>query len=132
MITRLVAIAVLLAATLAGQPTAKQTARINGLEHQLVSPCCWQEDVYTHRSNIAQQMKGEIEAMVLAGKSDREIIDHYKALYGMRILVEPEGDLWWVMNVVPAVFLVLAIIAAVLILRRWLRPLPPEASEQHS
>jgi cytochrome c-type biogenesis protein CcmH/NrfF len=38
----------------------------------------------------------EIEKFVVQGKTDREILDHYKSIYGARILVEPEGTfrLW--------------------------------------
>jgi cytochrome c-type biogenesis protein CcmH/NrfF len=33
----------------------------------------------------------EIEKFVIQGKTNREILDHYKSIYGARILVEPEG-----------------------------------------
>lgn len=36
-------------------------------------------------------MRMEIEQSVAQGKTDREILDHYKSIYGARILVEPEG-----------------------------------------
>ena len=117
---------------LPAQPTPEQASRIESLQREILVPCCWQEDVYTHRSELAYQMKDEIREMVLAGKSDREVLDHYKAQYGMRVLVEPEGGLWWVMNVVPAVVLVLGMVAIVFILRRWLKPLPAEPTEQNS
>ena len=44
--------------------------------------------------------------------------------YGMRILVEPEGSQWWVMNVVPVVMTILGAIVVVLVIRRMLRPIP--------
>ena len=42
-------------------------------------------------SDIAFDMRREIGEMVLDGKSDREILDHYKALYGLQILVILKG-----------------------------------------
>jgi cytochrome c-type biogenesis protein CcmH/NrfF len=41
------------------------------------------------------------------GRSDREILDTYKSLYGTQVLVEPEGTTWWWLQVVPWVALVL-------------------------
>jgi len=42
-------------------------------------------------SEIAFQMRREITEKVVAGQSDREILDYYKQLYGERVLMEPEG-----------------------------------------
>ncbi len=109
----------------AAEPTAEQSARIDELQHRVLAPCCWQEPVADHRSEIALEIQDEISQMVLAGKTDREIIDHYKAEYGMRILVEPEGDLFVIMNVVPFVFLGLGAIVVLIVLRKWLKNRPP-------
>jgi len=114
------------------QLTEEQLARVDHLEHRLKAPCCWQGNLADHRSEVALQMKAEIRQMVAAGKTDREILDGYKEQYGMRVWVEPEGGLFVVMNVVPVVFLVLGLIAAILILRRWMKPLPEEPAGQNT
>jgi cytochrome c-type biogenesis protein CcmH len=77
-------------------PDAAQERRVRHLEESLLAPCCWAETVAVHRSEIALQMRQEIAHFVQAGKSDREILDHYKSLHGTRILIEPEGTarLW--------------------------------------
>lgn len=98
--------------------------RIERLEKSLLAPCCWSEPISVHRSEVALQMKGEVARMVHEGKTDREILDFYKARYGMRILIEPEGGRWWLMQVVPAVFLILGLAIVVLIIRRMVRPIP--------
>jgi cytochrome c-type biogenesis protein CcmH/NrfF len=69
-------------------------------------------------------MKREIEEFVRQGKTDREILDFYKQKYGARILVEPEGALWWWMHAVPFAVLAASLAVVGLVLRRWLRPLP--------
>jgi len=110
--------------------TEEQKTRIDFLEHRVLAPCCWQEPVADHRSEISLQMQTEIKEMVLAGKTDREILDHYKAQYGMRIFVEPEGTQFVVMNVVPFVFLGIGGIVVIFVLRNWLKNRPPESAEQ--
>jgi cytochrome c-type biogenesis protein CcmH len=114
----------LAAAALYGQIESPEQARIRKLENSLLAPCCWAEPIAQHRSDVALQMRREIEEFVRAGKSDREILDFYKQKYGPRVLVEPEGALWWWMHVVPFAVLAASVIVVGLVLRRWLKPLP--------
>jgi cytochrome c-type biogenesis protein CcmH len=97
---------------------------VEQLEKSLLAPCCWSEPIATHRSEVALAMRVEIARFVAEGKSDREILDYYKARYGERVLVEPEGAKWWWMHVVPVLMLAAGLAVAVLVLRKWLRPLP--------
>ncbi len=123
----LIATMALAPALLAGL-TPEQLARVDRLEHAMLAPCCYSETVADHRSEVALEMQREIRQMVAAGATDREILDHYKEQYGMRILIEPEGRLWWLMNVVPVVLLVFGLAAVVLLLRKWRRPVPSGTS----
>ncbi len=125
-----IAILALLIVVAAPAQSTSQKDRIYNLEDHLVAPCCWSETVAEHRSEIALQMRGEIEQMVAAGRTDREILDHYKAQYGMRILTEPEGTRFWVMNIVPVVMLILGAFVAIFTLRRWLKHQPAEPAEE--
>ena len=110
-----------------GQFSADQLARIEKLESQLLAPCCWIEPIGQHRSDVALKMREEVREMVAGGRTDREILDHYKQQYGERILVEPEGNLWWWMNVVPVLVLGIGLLVAVYVLRRWKSSQPAES-----
>jgi cytochrome c-type biogenesis protein CcmH/NrfF len=112
--------------------TEEQETRIDFLQHRVLAPCCWQEPVADHRSEISLKMQMEIQEMVVAGKTDREILDHYKAQHGMRIFVEPEGTQFVVMNVVPFIFLGIGGIVVVFVLKHWLKGRPPESAEQEA
>lgn len=117
------------AASLAAQElNTTQLAMVNKLEHQFMSPCCYGEQLYGHMSPQALEMKQEIAQMVLLGRSEREILDHFKDKFGARILVEPEGAQWWIMNVVPLALLALGFMATVWIIRKWYRPATPKAA----
>ena len=115
--------AILLGVVLAASPivTPEQRALVEKLERALLAPCCYQEVVATHNSEQAKTMRAEIAAMVAAGKTEQEILDYYKKRYGARVLVEPEGAQWWVMNVVPIAMLAGGALVVVRLLLKWRR-----------
>ncbi|MCS7043259.1 MAG: cytochrome c-type biogenesis protein CcmH [Bryobacteraceae bacterium] len=116
----LLAAFILLAAGLWGQ--AKDRAR--SLQEKLVAPCCWSESVASHRSEIAAEIRAEISRMVAEGKSDREILDFYKAKYGARILMEPEGELRLWAYTIPVAASIVGLAFVIWIIRRMLRQQP--------
>ena len=59
------------------------------IEDSLIAPCCWSQPVSQHYSEAADQIRKEVHEMVAAGKSRDEILDHYVAQYGERILAAP-------------------------------------------
>lgn len=72
-------------------PTSDQNRRIKKLEKSLMAPCCYSQTIDEHMSMEAAQMRDEVSDMVLAGKSDREILKYYEAKYGKTILAVPDG-----------------------------------------
>lgn len=64
-------------------------------------------------------MRKEISAWVGEGKSDQEILDTYKGLYGARVLIEPEGVLRWWVYTVPTLAAAMGLVITVILLRRW-------------
>jgi len=72
-------------------PTQDQAKTIAKLEDRLMAPCCYSQTIRVHMSMEAEQMREEVTDMVLAGKSEQDIIKYYKAKYGETILVVPDG-----------------------------------------
>lgn len=103
--------------------------RVQRLERSLVAPCCWSETVADHRSEVAATMRAEIAKFVAAGKSDREILDYYKAQYGSRVLIEPEGTTRIWANVIPWVAIALGIGFLWLMIRRMRRSRPAASTQ---
>jgi len=122
--TKLLVLTLGLVAVLVAQTRPESQLRQERLEKSLLAPCCWSEAIATHRSEVSLEMRAEIARFLGEGKSDREILDYYKARYGERILVEPEGAKWWWMHVVPVLMLFAGLGVTVLVLKKWLRPLP--------
>lgn len=56
-----------------------------------MAPCCYSQTIDVHMSMEASQMRDEVSNMVLAGKSDGEILRFYRAKYGETILVVSAG-----------------------------------------
>jgi cytochrome c-type biogenesis protein CcmH/NrfF len=101
-------------------PNPAQQQRIHRLEESLMAPCCWAEPVSVHRSEIAMQMRMEIEKSVVQGETDREILDRYKGIYGARILTEPEGAAHWWVYFIPTVAAIAGLALVVFVIRRQL------------
>jgi cytochrome c-type biogenesis protein CcmH/NrfF len=70
----------------AGGSSPAQQERVAALEGKLLAPCCYQEPVARHQSEVAVRMRLEIERLVAAGKSESEIISLYVARHGERVL----------------------------------------------
>lgn len=100
------------------------TGRIRALQEKLIAPCCWSESVAAHRSEVAAEMRSEIARMVQEGRTDREILDFYKAKYGTRILMEPEGQLRAWAYTIPILASILGLALVVWLIRRMIRPQP--------
>ena len=111
--THLDLIALMLWAAMSLGAEDKQAAeKVREIEDNLIAPCCWSQPVSQHYSEIAEQIRKEVRAMVAAGKSRDEIYEYYVSQYGERILAAPR----------PKGFNVLAYILpwAALILGAWL------------
>ena len=59
------------------------------VEERLIAPCCWRAPLSQHYSGTAEKMKDDLRQMLAEGKTQEDILDHYKAIYGERILSSP-------------------------------------------
>ena len=103
---------------LCAEDSAGQRTRIEKLQNTFLAPCCYSEPVSRHRSEVSLQMRAEIAKWVAEGKPDQEIIEIYKQRYGTKVLVEPQGGLWWAMHVIPWIALFIGLAFTVWLLRR--------------
>ena len=83
---------VMLAAAIWQQPAGAaegRKERIARLQHAVLAPCCSQEAVATHQSEVALKMRLEIERWADQGRSDEDILGRYAREYGAKVLVDP-------------------------------------------
>jgi cytochrome c-type biogenesis protein CcmH len=71
---------------------ASQAALVRDIENNLIAPCCWNQPISEHPSEISDIMRMEVREMVAEGKSRNEILDYYVARYGERILAAPRAQ----------------------------------------
>ena len=91
-------VCVVFAAALAGASAVSgdggdaDAALIRSIEDNLIAPCCWTQPISEHESDVSDQMRREVRAMVAAGMSREAILDHFVALYGERVLAAPRPE----------------------------------------
>jgi cytochrome c-type biogenesis protein CcmH len=73
---------------LAAAPPEDQQKRVQALENKLLAPCCYQEPVARHQSDVAVNMRTEIAKLVSAGKSDDDIVKIYVQRYGKEVVAD--------------------------------------------
>ncbi len=89
------------------------------LENNLIAPCCFRAPIADHESQVADDMKKEIAAMLASGKTVGQIEEYYVGKYGERILAVPRMEGFNSMSFVMPVFMfALGVLIILLTLRR--------------
>jgi cytochrome c-type biogenesis protein CcmH len=108
-----------------GQPASAEEREI---DDQLLAPCCWTQPVSQHYSDVAEKIRNEVHEMVTAGKSRDEILNHYVAQYGERILVTPRAQGFNAMiYILPWVALILGAFVVIFLLKKMRSPAPAQS-----
>lgn len=117
------------AALLACTVYATDLSRARRIQEKILAPCCYSETVAHHRSDVALEIKREIEKLVDENKTDGEIIAVFTARYGQRILTEPEGRSGLLLRLVPVGAIAVGVLLTALLIRRMRqRPAPAGAA----
>lgn len=77
-----------------GASSASSSAAVPGaraLENRLIAPCCWNQTLDIHESEVATALRAEIERRLLSGEAAAAIEDDIVARYGERIRAMPKG-----------------------------------------
>lgn len=67
-------------------------ATAHALEQRFRAPCCWNQTLDIHSSEISQELRAEIRMRLRRGQSPREIEDEMVSRYGERILAVPPDN----------------------------------------
>jgi len=119
---------VLVAALSVGAEDKQAAEREREITDNLIAPCCWSQTVSEHYSDAAEQIRREVHAMVAAGKSRDEILDHYVAQYGERILATPRAKGFnLLVYLLPCAAFVLGASFLILRIRKLRSPAPSSA-----
>ncbi|GAW86937.1 cytochrome c-type biogenesis protein CcmH [Bathymodiolus platifrons methanotrophic gill symbiont] len=96
----------------------EKEGRFQKLAFELRCPKCQNQNIADSNAEIAKDLRTKIQQMLIADKSDMEIVDYMVERYGDFVLYEPRVKpqtylLWYG----PALFLVLGLIIIILIIR---------------
>ena len=104
-------------------PAAAETdleSRARDIDNKLMAPCCGANTVREHDSGPAMRMRAEIRQLLAEGKTEKQILDHFVAQHGEKILAMPEARGFNLLAyLLPVGFLVFGALFLVLALRRW-------------
>lgn len=101
--------------------TNTQAPQIHRVEKRLLAPCCYTQSIAEHGSDIAVQMRSEVTEMVTHGKSEEEIVNHYRIIYGDRVLIIPDGLTGKILFTLPVAISALGCLALLVSFRKMLR-----------
>ncbi len=114
--------ATLLASPLAlAAPPSASAPGAAALESRLHAPCCYGGTLDTHESELARELRSEIETRLARGETSDAIQSDFVARYGDRVLAARSDRPIRVMSLVVVAFLVFAAVGLALLLRRWCR-----------
>ena len=96
------------AASALAQPNAALDARLKHLEEDLRCLVCQNQSLADSNAPLAEDLRREVRALAVAGKSDAEIKDYLVARYGDFVLYDPPvKSLTWLLWFGPLALLVL-------------------------
>jgi cytochrome c-type biogenesis protein CcmH len=113
-----------------GDRPASQAQQVQQIAAGLHCPICKDLSVADSPAPLAQQMRQEIAQKLRAGESADQIRAGFVAAYGDSVLMSPPrrgvaGAVYWL----PLLVLAAGLIAAFVVLRRWLRSSQPGPAE---
>lgn len=111
-----------------GDPVVE--ARVNRLAEELRCLTCMGQSIADSQSSFSSDMKREIRSMIVAGKSDKEIIDFMVQRYGDFVLYRPPvKSTTWLLWGGPFLLLVIALSFLAIKLRKRSAQAGSELSE---
>lgn len=103
--------------------------RTKEIANQLMAPCCWSETAAKHESQIAKDMRRQIRAWLIEGRSEDQIIQAFVGRYGERILANPpKKGFNWTLYLLPPVAVLLGAWVVARFFRRQEMIIEKEAS----
>ncbi len=89
------------------------------LEGRIIAPCCWNQTIDIHGSEVSNALRREIRTRLAAGEPAEAIERSLVERYGERVIAVPRGSRLGSTGVLLAMSMGIAGVGALLLLRRW-------------
>jgi cytochrome c-type biogenesis protein CcmH len=108
---------------LAQSNTPPTDDEVNAIAHKLYCPVCENTPLDVCPTDACKDWRELIRTMLADGKTESEILQHFKDQYGARVLAEPpkEGFYWLIYLLPPAIILAGAVVLF-RALKEWTKP----------
>jgi len=108
---------------LAQSNTPPTDDEVNAIAHKLYCPVCENTPLDVCPTDACKDWRELIRTMLADGKTENEILQHFKDQYGARVLAEPpkEGFYWLIYLLPPAIILAGAVILF-RAMKEWTKP----------
>jgi len=115
--------AALTTATVFAQESTPTDDEVNAIAKDLFCPVCENTPLDVCPTQACKEWREEIRNMLVDGKSEAEIKQHFVDYYGARVLSEPPRTGFnWLVYVVPPIAIVAGIFVLFRALRAWSQP----------
>jgi cytochrome c-type biogenesis protein CcmH len=109
-----------LVASVSAQGSTPSDDQVNAIAKQLYCPVCENTPLDVCPTQACKEWREEIRSMLVDGKSEAEIKQHFVDYYGARVLAEPpRTGLNWLVYVVPPILIVIGAFVLFRALRSW-------------
>jgi len=106
------------------------SALVRDIENHLIAPCCWTQPISEHESQVAEEMRDQVSAMVSQGMSREAILDFFVKQYGERVLATPRPEGFnRLVYILPWVALLAGAGIVMALLRKFRTPAPAEVPQ---
>lgn len=103
-----------------GEPvTFEHVPGATALEGRIIAPCCWNQTIDIHGSELSTALRVEIRKRLKNGESPEAIEESIVARYGERVVAVPRGSRLGGTGVLLAAGMGAAGVFAIVLLRRW-------------
>lgn len=103
-------------------PVSAEETSAKYVEGRLLAPCCYQQTLDIHESELATELRVEIGGRVARGESAKAIEDDMVSRYGERVRAVPKGsEPRGVITLVGTLLVVTTLVVLLFLVRRWSR-----------
>jgi cytochrome c-type biogenesis protein CcmH len=103
-----------------GNPTDDE---VNAIAHKLYCPVCESTPLDVCPTQACHEWRELIRTMLMEGKTEDEILQHFVDQYGARVLAEPPKEgFFWLIYLLPPVVILIGIIILFRSLKEWTKP----------
>jgi len=102
------------------QSTTPTDDEVNAIAHKLYCPVCESTPLDVCPTDACKEWRQLIRTMLTDGSSEAEILEHFEAQYGARVLAEPpKKGFYWLIYLLPPAFILAGAIVLLRSMKQW-------------